>query len=397
MKPKKVVPPPFPGQVVKPPVTTPAPEPLPEPTAKAELAEDAATTRESEPSASAEAGAPHESASSSDSESVQKSATSSTAVSEADTATDTENAGSEKPGTEIESTSEHPDTEDVAELQHSEIREESEDTSSSFSSATTLTPASASSSLKPVVSEAIRPDIAAAAPEPRDLADMFAAISSSPSYVKPRARAADSEFDPQADSSLSTHEDAEEAAAESPTSMNDKRITLHPSETYRPAAPNASRTYGASAGSPAFPSASSVAGSSATGLGSHTSTEHAVLSADTEFRGALAFSGSLEMNGRLEGTIDSEDGTLTVGEDAVIKGEIRVHNAVVYGKVQGNITASGRIELRGPAQVFGDLRAMRIVVEEGVVFVGRSDVLREAENRADFSQIFSRLSKRDSS
>ena len=180
--------------------------------------------------------------------------------------------------------------------------------------------------------------------------------------------------------------------------MNDKRITLHPSETYRPAAPNASRTYGASAGSPAFPSASSVAGSSsATGLGSHTSTEHAVLSADTEFRGALAFSGSLEMNGRLEGTIDSEDGTLTVGEDAVIKGEIRVHNAVVYGKVQGNITASGRIELRGPAQVFGDLRAMRIVVEEGVVFVGRSDVLREAENRADFSQIFSRLSKRDSS
>jgi cytoskeletal protein CcmA (bactofilin family) len=185
-----------------------------------------------------------------------------------------------------------------------------------------------------------------------------------------------------------------ETEAESPPSMNDKRITLQPSETYRPAAPSAGKTYGTSSSSSSLPSYGT-----GTGLGSTTSssvsTEHAVLSADTEFRGALAFSGSLEMNGRLEGTIDSEDGTLTVGEDAVIKGEIRVHNAIVFGKVQGNITANGRIELRGPAQVFGDLRAMRIVVEEGVVFVGRSDVLRDSDNRADFSQIFQRLAKRE--
>ncbi|PTX99649.1 hypothetical protein DB346_17640 [Verrucomicrobia bacterium LW23] len=178
---------------------------------------------------------------------------------------------------------------------------------------------------------------------------------------------ADPTFRPEESSSSSDDDDTTATP-----SMNDKRITLQPSETYRPAAPGAR-----------------AASSPADAFGN--SAEHAILSADTEFRGALAFSGSLEMNGRIEGTIDSEDGTLTVGEEALVKGEIRVHNAIVYGKVQGNITAGGRIELRGPAQVYGDLRALRIVIEDGVVFVGRSDVLREAENRADFTQIFQRL------
>src|ERR1700690_2422906 len=80
-----------------------------------------------------------------------------------------------------------------------------------------------------------------------------------------------------------------------------------------------------------------------------------VLTSDCEFKGALAFSGELQLHGRLEGTIESEGGTLTVGEEAMIKAEIRVNDVQIHGKVQGNVYATGRIELRGKAEVYGDL------------------------------------------
>src|SRR5271170_5234589 len=100
-----------------------------------------------------------------------------------------------------------------------------------------------------------------------------------------------------------------------------------------------------------------------------------VLTSDCEFKGALAFSGELELHGRLEGTIESEGGALTVGEQALIKAEIKVNDVLIYGKVQGNIYATGRIELRGKAEVYGDLHSNRLAMDDGIVFVGKSSAL----------------------
>jgi len=117
-----------------------------------------------------------------------------------------------------------------------------------------------------------------------------------------------------------------------------------------------------------------------------------VLTADCEFKGALAFSGELQLHGRLEGTIESEGGALTIGEEALIKAEIRVNDVLIYGKVQGNIHATGRIELRGKAEVYGDLHTNRVAMDDGVVFVGRSNTLNgKAQPSSDFSKMFTRL------
>ena len=124
-------------------------------------------------------------------------------------------------------------------------------------------------------------------------------------------------------------------------------------------------------------------------LGTRTTT---VLTSDCEFKGALAFSGELELHGRLEGTIESEGGALTVGEQALIKAEIRVNDVVIFGKVQGNIYATGRIELRGKAEVYGYLHSNRLAMDDGVVFVGRSNALNgKNQPAADFSKMFTRL------
>ena len=117
-----------------------------------------------------------------------------------------------------------------------------------------------------------------------------------------------------------------------------------------------------------------------------------VLTADCEFKGALAFSGELQLHGRLEGTIESEGGSLMIGEEAMIKAEIRVNDVQIHGKVQGNIYATGRIELRGKAEVYGDLHTNRLAMDDGVIFVGRSNTLSGKNQPAsDFSKMFTRL------
>ena len=121
-------------------------------------------------------------------------------------------------------------------------------------------------------------------------------------------------------------------------------------------------------------------------------TEKTILTAETEFKGTLGFHGDLDLNGKLEGSIEADNGLLTIGESAMVKAEVHGQDIVIYGKVQGNIIASGRLELRGKAQVYGDVRAGKFLIEEGALFVGRSENLAARnDEKPDFSQMFSKL------
>jgi cytoskeletal protein CcmA (bactofilin family) len=47
---------------------------------------------------------------------------------------------------------------------------------------------------------------------------------------------------------------------------------------------------------------------------------------------------------------------------------------VVRGKVHGNISAREKIEIKSKAELFGDIRASKLVIEEGVTYVGKTEV-----------------------
>ncbi len=79
------------------------------------------------------------------------------------------------------------------------------------------------------------------------------------------------------------------------------------------------------------------------------------------------------IDGKIEGEIIS-DGNLTVGENADIRGEIKTKSVTVLGKIHGNITVAERCELKARAQLVGDLKAARVIIEEGATFVGKSEV-----------------------
>ena len=98
-----------------------------------------------------------------------------------------------------------------------------------------------------------------------------------------------------------------------------------------------------------------------------------VLSADVEIKGSIKFTNDLIIDGKVEGEIISS-GLLTVGENAEIRGEIKTKSVTVFGKVHGNITVDERCELKARAVLQGDLKAARLVIEEGATFVGKSEV-----------------------
>jgi cytoskeletal protein CcmA (bactofilin family) len=98
-----------------------------------------------------------------------------------------------------------------------------------------------------------------------------------------------------------------------------------------------------------------------------------VLSADVEIKGNLKFTGELTFEGKLDGEIHTE-GALILGETATVNGNITAQSVVVRGKVNGNINAREKIEIKSKAELFGDIRASKLVIEEGVTYVGKTEV-----------------------
>ena len=97
------------------------------------------------------------------------------------------------------------------------------------------------------------------------------------------------------------------------------------------------------------------------------------LSSDVEIKGTLKFQNELVFDGKIEGEIQS-NATLTIGKSDHVQGELKTKSVIIHGSVQGNIDAAERVELKATAQLIGDLRAGRIIIEDGATFVGKSEV-----------------------
>jgi cytoskeletal protein CcmA (bactofilin family) len=107
----------------------------------------------------------------------------------------------------------------------------------------------------------------------------------------------------------------------------------------------------------------------------------ALLSRGVSIKGSVKFLNELLIDGEVEGTIDST-GTLTIGEHARIRGEIRTKSVKVRGTVAGNIFVTERCELQANCTLRGDIEAPRLVVNENVTFLGNAKVGTEKSHPA---------------
>jgi cytoskeletal protein CcmA (bactofilin family) len=103
-----------------------------------------------------------------------------------------------------------------------------------------------------------------------------------------------------------------------------------------------------------------------------------VFSKDMSFYGDLKFKKSLQINGYFEGEIIS-DGYLVIGEGATVKANIKAKTVIINGEVQGNIEATERLEILSGGKLQGNIRTAKLKIADGVVFVGKCEMIREHE------------------
>lgn len=98
-----------------------------------------------------------------------------------------------------------------------------------------------------------------------------------------------------------------------------------------------------------------------------------VLASGIEINGSIRFSNDMIIDGKIEGEIISDKGRVTIGENALVKGDVTAGEVKVFGKVEGKIT-SERCELKSKSRLDGDIKTKNLSMEEGASLSGRTDI-----------------------
>ena len=91
-------------------------------------------------------------------------------------------------------------------------------------------------------------------------------------------------------------------------------------------------------------------------------------------KGELSGSEDLIVDGEVEGSITLRGQTLTIGPNGRVRANIEARNVVLHGRVDGDIHATERVELRKSASLSGDISTARISIEDGAFFKGGIDI-----------------------
>lgn len=99
-----------------------------------------------------------------------------------------------------------------------------------------------------------------------------------------------------------------------------------------------------------------------------------LIAAGTEVIGDLRFHHQLYLNGRIVGDVTALEGseaTLVISDTGEVRGDVRVPNVIVSGRIEGDVHASGRVELTARAQVRGDVRYRLMEMQLGATVDGQ--------------------------
>lgn len=106
-------------------------------------------------------------------------------------------------------------------------------------------------------------------------------------------------------------------------------------------------------------------------------TECALIGKSVIIKGELSGSEDLYIDGQVEGSIELQGNNLTVGPNGQVRASVNAKGVVIQGKVEGNVKASGRTELRKTAVIVGDITTQNLAIEDGAYFKGRVDIQRD--------------------
>ena len=109
-------------------------------------------------------------------------------------------------------------------------------------------------------------------------------------------------------------------------------------------------------------------------MGTLGSGDFAHIGKSVRIKGEVSGSEDIYIDGQVEGSIQLNGNSLTIGPNGSVRANISARNVVVGGTLDGNIQAGERTELRKSAVVTGDVQTTRIAIEEGAYFKGKLEI-----------------------
>ena len=97
-------------------------------------------------------------------------------------------------------------------------------------------------------------------------------------------------------------------------------------------------------------------------------------------KGAITGSEDLYVDGKLEGSVELPNNSMTVGVNGQVQANVTAREVVILGKLNGNVTAGDRVEIRAQGALTGDVSAARISIEDGAFFKGGIDIRKNASS-----------------
>lgn len=100
-------------------------------------------------------------------------------------------------------------------------------------------------------------------------------------------------------------------------------------------------------------------------------------------KGEIAGSEDLYIDGEVEGKITLQGNNLTIGPNGNVRAEVTAHSITVLGRLEGNVRAADRVEIRKTGSLEGNLVTARIAIEEDAVFRGSIDIVKPGAKQGD--------------
>jgi len=91
----------------------------------------------------------------------------------------------------------------------------------------------------------------------------------------------------------------------------------------------------------------------------------------TSVKGEVYADSSIRIDGKLNGKLVCKS-TLTVGQSGEIEGDVEANNANISGKIKGKLIVKQKLVLESTSSLIGELKAAKLIVDEGAVFDGTS-------------------------
>ncbi|MEW6622382.1 MAG: polymer-forming cytoskeletal protein [Bacillota bacterium] len=100
-----------------------------------------------------------------------------------------------------------------------------------------------------------------------------------------------------------------------------------------------------------------------------------IIGKGTAFHGNIKAEGTLRVDGKIEGEIESQ-GDILIGESGVVIGGIKARNILVAGIIKGDVVISGRIEIASSGKLEGDINTSSLIIDEGALFQGSCQMVK---------------------